>query len=124
MRRAGTDVDRSAAATAADRAQAEYFRGLLAHHRAEVDQAIVDYRAAMDEQKARGEVTGIGELARQVRQAEQERGGIDEMLAALDHRFPLAERPLEPPNPPPAEAVHPDGRSLVSLTRRRQSRVS
>src|SRR5947209_3754631 len=125
MRRARTDREQGAAAEAADRSQAEYFRRLLEQHRTETDHAIAGYHAAMEEQEARGELSGIGELTRQVRRAEQERDGIDRMIAALDRRFPLAGLPSTPPKPPPTETVHPDGRSLVSLTRRHhQTRVS
>jgi hypothetical protein len=129
MKRARKDIDQGAAAKAADRAQAEYFRRLLAQHGADTDQAIAEYHAAMDEQKARGDVTGIGELARQVRVAEQDRTAIDQMIAALDRRFPLTGLPTTPPEPAPDDIVQPDQASLLSLSRaavrhRRGTRVS
>jgi hypothetical protein len=125
MKRARRDMEQGAAAETADRSQAEYFRGLLEQHRAETEQAIAEYLATIDEQKASGDLTGVGELTRQLRHAEQERTTIGQMIAAIDRRFPLAGTPSAPPKPPPAETVHPDGRSLVSLTRRHhQTRVS
>jgi hypothetical protein len=129
MKRARRDIDQGAAAKAADRAQAEYFRGLLAQHGVDTDQAIAEYQAAMDEQKARGDVTGIGELSRQVHVAEQERASIDQMIAALDRRFPLAGLPTAPAEPLTDEIVQPDGGSVVTRSgagarRRRETRVS
>jgi hypothetical protein len=124
MNLARRDMEQAAAVESADRSQAAYFRGLLAEHRAEIDQTIAEYHAAMEGQTTRGELPAIAELSRRIHRAQHERAAIDRMISHLDRRFPLTGPPAAVPKPPPAETVHPDGRSLVSLTRRhRQTRV-
>ncbi len=78
MNRPSADKGRAAVAEAAERAQAEYFRCLLAERRAEIDVAIV---------KLRGDARDRTPL---IRSAERERQEIDWMIAALDRRFPPA----------------------------------
>jgi hypothetical protein len=90
-------VAKTTAVQAADRSQAEYFRCLLAEHRADIEASIVEYLEAMDRHKSRDEVASIRELARLVRQSEQERQRVDSMIAALDRRFPGSDAPATDP---------------------------
>ena len=90
MNRPPADRGRAAVAEAAERAQAEYFRCLLAERRAEIDLAIV---------KLPGEARDRSPM---IRSAEREGQEIDWMIAALDRRFP--------------PAGHEIGRSLLSIS--------
>lgn len=120
MTRQRIDRNQAPAAEAADRSQAEYYRCLLAEHRTEIDRAIVKYQSAIAEQKSRGSTNGARELGRALRQAERERQAVDRMIDALDRRFPGAVLPGTP-TPPPVEVVHPDGRSLLSISQKRRT---
>ena len=113
---------KSAAAEAAERAQAEYFRRLLEQRRAEIDLAIVKLLGATpphDSQSAIGEARGLGRV---VHHAERERREVDRMIAALDRRFGPAGLTGSPQTQSaPDELVHPDGRSLLSISHMRRS---
>ena len=70
---------RAAAAEAAERAQAEYYRCLLVERRAEIDLAIVKLLTALPRHEALsagGDARGLGRV---VRDAERERKEIDRM---------------------------------------------
>jgi len=110
MNRSAADTGKAAAAEAAERAQAEYFRCLLAERRAEIDLAIVKLLAV-------GEAGG---LRRAVHNAERERREVDRMIAALDLRFSTAGPTVSPRTAPPSEVIHPDGRSLLSISQKRR----
>jgi hypothetical protein len=111
------DKGTTAAAEAAERAQAEYYRCVLAERRAEIDLAIVKLLTAIPRHAAQAAASDLGGL---VRDAERERKDIDRMIDALDRRFPRAElTPLR--TPPPDEIIHPDGRSLLSIGQKRRA---
>ena|ERR1700756_1104680 len=112
---------KAAAAEAAERTQAEYYRYLLAERRAEIDLAIVKLHAALPRDDARTAVSDARDLGRVVRDAEQEKKDIDRMLDALDRRFPPAGLPSLRTQSPPDEIIHPDGRSLLSISQKRRS---
>lgn len=121
MNRRPVDMHKPAAAEAADRRQAEYYHCLLAELRAEVDRTIVNHLTAMAEHESRGKA-GPRDLGHLVRRAERERQAIDCMIDALDRRFPSAGLATPPrTQSPPDEIVHPDGRSLLSITQTRRS---
>src|SRR6202045_2166672 len=114
--RAGTG--KAAAAEAAERTQAEYYRRLLAERRAEIDLAIVKLHTALPRQDVVSDARALGRV---VRDAERERKEIDRLIDALDRRFTPADlTPLETQSPPD-ETIHPDGRSLLSISQRRRS---
>ena len=104
-------ADKTAVAEAAERAQAEYYRSVLAERRTELDLAIV---------KLAAEGRNVGPT---VRQAQRDRRELDRMIAALNRRFPPADvtTPLRTP-PRPDEIIHPDGRSLLSISEKRRSK--
>ena len=104
-------ADKAAVAEAAERAQAEYYRSVLAECRTELDLAIVKL------------IAEGRDLGRTVCQAERERREVDLMIAALNRRFPPAgvTTPLRT-QPLPDEIVHPDGRSLLSMSQKRRSK--
>jgi hypothetical protein len=112
---------KAAAAEAAERTQAEYYRYLLAERRAEIDLAIVKLHAALPRDDARTAVSDGRDLGRVVRDAQQEKKDIDRMLDALDRRFPPAGLPSLRTQSPPDEIIHPDGRSLLSISQKRRS---
>lgn len=78
MKRPSADRGRAAVAEAAERAQAEYFRCVLAELRTEIELAIVKFRG---DSRDRGSM---------IRNAERELQEVDWMIAALDRRFPPA----------------------------------
>ena len=119
MTRPPADTGKTAAAEAAERAQAEYYRCVLAERRAEIDLAIVKLLAALPRQEAPSAVSDARQLGRVVRDAERERKDVDRMIDALDRRFPRA-APIRTPSPPD-EIIHPDGRSLLSMSQKRRS---
>ena len=110
-----------AAAEAAERTQAEYYRCLLAERRAEIDLAIVKLHTALPRHEAYSAAGGARELARVVRDAERERKEIDRMIDALDRRFTPADLTPLRTQSPPDEIIHPDGRSLLSISQKRRS---
>lgn len=121
MNRSSGDNGKAATAEAAERAQADYFRCLLVERRAEIDIAIVKILAAAprrDSQSAVGEARGLGRV---VHNAERERREVDRMITALDRRFPPADPAMSPRTPSqPDEIIHPDGRSLLSISQKRR----
>jgi hypothetical protein len=121
MTRPPAGTGKAAAAEAAERTQAEYYRRLLAERRAEIDLAIVKLHTALPRQQAQSAVSDARALGRVVRNAERERKEIDRLIDALDRRFTPADlTPLETQSPPD-EIIHPDGRSLLSISQRRRS---
>jgi hypothetical protein len=112
MKRTPVGTDTNAATEAANRKQGEYYRSLLIEQRDEIDCVIVDYLdtvsgGGMDVETAR-------ELRRTVRKAERERQAIDRMIAAIDARFTVMNRPGEPHQQRAADA-----RPLVPMSQRR-----
>ena len=112
---------RAAAAEAADRTQAEYYRCLLVERRAEIDLAIVKLLTALPRHEALSAGSNTRGPGRVVRDAERERKEIDRMLDALDRRFGPADLTRLRTQPPPDEIIHPDGRSLLSVGQKRRS---
>ena len=96
MNRSAADNGKAAAAEAAERAQADYFRCLLAERRAEIDLAIATILAV-------GEARGLHNA---VHNAERERREVDRMIAALDLRFSAATPTASVRTPPPGEVIH------------------
>jgi hypothetical protein len=87
MKRTPVGTDTDAAAEAANRKQAEYYRDLLLEQREEIDRAIVEYLDVMSHGGHIG-VESARELRQVMRKAEWERQAIDRMVAAIDARFP------------------------------------
>ena len=121
MTRPPAGSGKAAAAEAAERAQAEYYRCVLAERRAEIDLAVVKLLTALPRHQARSAVSDARGLGRVFRDAERERKGIDRMIDALDRRFPPADLPPLRTQAPPDEIIHPDGRSLLAIGQKRRS---
>lgn len=121
MTRPPAGKGKAAAAEAAERAQAEYYRCLLAERRADIDLAIVKLLTALPRHQAPSAVSDARHLGRVVRDAERERKDIDRMIDALDRRFPSADLAPRRTQSPPDEIIHPDGRSLLSISQKRRS---
>ena len=118
MTRSPAGTGKAAAAEAAERTQAEYYRRLLAERRAEIDLAIVKLHTALPRQDVASDARALGRV---VRDAERERKEIDRMIDALDRRFTPADLTPLGTQSPPDEIIHPDGRSLLSIGQRRRS---
>jgi hypothetical protein len=118
MTRSPAGTGKAAAAEAAERTQAEYYRRLLAERRAEIDLAIVKLHTALPRQDVVSDARALGRV---VRDAERERKEIDRMIDALDRRFTPADLTPLGTQSPPDEIIHPDGRSLLSIGQRRRS---
>jgi hypothetical protein len=118
MKRTPVGTDTNAAAEAANRKQGEYYRSLLIEHRDEIDRVIVEYLDAISG-GGRIDVETARELRYVVRKAERERHALDRMIAAIDERFPVMNRPAAPEQSPPG-----DGRPLVAMSQRRRSTVA
>jgi hypothetical protein len=121
MTRPPAGSGKAAAAEAAERTQAEYYRCLLAERRAEIDLAIVKLLTALPRPGAQPPVSDARALGRVVRDAERERKEIDRMIDALDRRFTPADLTPLRTQSSPDEIIHPDGRSLLSISQRRRS---
>jgi hypothetical protein len=118
MTRSPAGTGKAAAAEAAERTQAEYYRRLLAERRAEIDLAIVKLHTALPRQDVVSDARALGRV---VRDAERERKEIDRLIDALDRRFTPADLTPLGTQSPPDEIIHPDGRSLLSIGQRRRS---
>ncbi len=118
MTRSPAGTGKAAAAEAAERTQAEYYRRLLAERRAEIDLAIVKLHTALPRQDVVSDARALGRV---VRDAERERKEIDRLIEALDRRFTPADPTPLGTQSPPDEIIHPDGRSLLSISQRRRS---
>ena len=118
MTRPPAGTGKAAAAEAAERSQAEYYRRLLAERRAEIDLAIVKLHTALPRQDVVSDARALGRV---VRDAERERKEIDRLIDALDRRFTPADLTPLGTQSPPDEIIHPDGRSLLSIGQRRRS---
>jgi hypothetical protein len=118
MTRPPAGTGKAAAAEAAERTQAEYYRRLLAERRAEIDLAIVKLHTALPRQDVVSDARALGRV---VRDAERERKEIDRLIDALDRRFTPEDLTPLGTQSPPDEILHPDGRSLLSISQRRRS---
>ena len=112
---------KAAAAEAAERTQAEYYRRLLAERRAEIDLAIVKLHTALSRHEAHSATSDARDLGRVFPDAERERKEIDRMIDALDRRFTPADLTPLRTQSPPDKTIHPDGRSLLSISQKRRS---
>jgi hypothetical protein len=118
MKRTPVGNETNAATEAANRKQGEYYRNLLVDHRDEIDRAIVEYLDTMSSGR-RIDVDTARELRSIVRKAERERQALDRMIAAIDERFPVMNRPAAP-----EELPHGDARPLVGMSQRRRSNAA
>lgn len=77
----------AAAARIADALQAEYFRGVLAEHRAHIDASIVKVRTQIDNRRESGDRLEVHRLQRQLREHEDELGQLNWLIDGLERRY-------------------------------------
>jgi trans-aconitate methyltransferase len=118
MNPARGSTETGAAAEAANRKQADYYRNLLAEHREEIDRAIVDYLEVLDTGRGHVDVESARDLRHAVRKAERERQALDRMITAIDERFP-AMNPLLSDQPRAG-----DEKAYVAMSARRTPNIS
>jgi hypothetical protein len=75
-------------AAIADVMQAGYFRAFLGDERAALRSYLAEQVKALNARAATGDVRGVSDVRRSIRAAENEIRAIDQMVAALDWRFP------------------------------------
>jgi hypothetical protein len=72
----------------ADKAQAEYYRGLLEEKKSELEELLVVQTRLLTMCTNGGELTSIGQVRVAIRKTEGDLGAIGRMLRALGRRFP------------------------------------
>jgi hypothetical protein len=76
-----------AAARIADALQAEYFRSVLADHRAHLGVTLANVRTQIDNHREAGDRLEVHRLQRQLREHEDELGQLNSMIDGLERRY-------------------------------------
>ena len=71
----------------ADMRQAEYYMALLDQQRAQVDEDIADRYMALAKSHANGDLRGMRQVRKVIRQIQREQFALDCLREALEHRF-------------------------------------